>query len=790
VLTPTWQGQGSAADEDYGWAVGSAGDTNADGYGDIVIGAPGYHHAGRALIYTGTLAGPAPIAAWQVLGDQTGSRYGASVAGAGDVNGDGYADVLVGAPAYTSTETSEGRAFLYAGSLTGTLAVPAWTYEPNVTDAQLGAALGTAGDVDGDGLADVIIGAPGVGMAYVFYGTRSGLAVAPDWTSPGDQFDTQYGVAVGAAGDVNGDGFADILVGDPGVDHPLLDEGQVTLYYGAGVRGYPMQMRQVQRDGLAPIAPQGLSAWSGVMQLQTSARAAWGTARARLAWQAAPVGQPFTATGVLSGTGGWSSTLPLGTWLTSTVSGLQPNTAYHWRVRLLYRPNRMALGASRWLHGPAAGQLETMLRTHTLVPLSGLVATQNGPTTVGSTKQFTASVISGTEAVYTWALGDGNAASGASITHTYTATGVYTALVTATNGMSALTSTLAVTITDVPLAGLVVTNTSPVRPGGVVTLSAMLLTGTATSSVWAFGDGAVGTGMLVTHVYTASGFYMATLTVTRGADVLSARTPITVYKQLFLPAVLDHWPYMPGTPTLKLVDAIGATFYRLSWSSVSDASSYQLQESTSSAFTSPTTIYNGTQTTSSVSGKTLGTTYYYRVASITATYQSSWSNVVSTAVTLASNTIVNGGFENGIPPAPWVERSTTGQLISTLAVRSGRYAAYLGGVIDTEDTLYQPVAIASNAISPTLTFWHKISTTDTIFYPYDTLSCLVWDTSGTVLGSCGQLSNVNRSDGWVQSTADLSAYAGKLVRVGFRSYNNSLYPTQFFIDDVSITTKN
>ena len=125
-----------------------------------------------------------------------------------------------------------------------------------------------------------------------------------------------------------------------------------------------------------------------------------------------------------------------------------------------------------------------------------------------------------------------------------------------------------------------------------------------------------------------------------------------------------------------------------------------------------------------------------------------------------------------------------------MAVRSGRYAAYLGGVIDTEDTLYQPVAIASNAISPTLTFWHKISTTDTVFYPYDTLSCVVWDTSGTVLGSCGQLSNVNRSDGWVQSTADLSAYAGKLVRIGFRSYNNSLYPTQFFIDDVSITTKN
>ena len=550
------------------------------------------------------------------------------MAGAGDVNGDGYADILVGAPAYTLTETSEGRAFLYAGSLTGTLTAPAWTYGPNVTGAQLGAALGTAGDVDGDGLADVIIGAPGIGWAYVFYGTRSGLAAAPDWFSPGDQFDTQYGAAVGAAGDVNGDGFADILVGDPGVDHPLVDEGQVTLYYGAGVRGYPMRMRQVQRDGLTPLAPAGFNGMEQCGAVANECPCGVGNG-------ACPAG--------LAGCAGWAAVhcnrraqrnrrmeqhAPIGhvahvhrEWFATeyrlSLAGapaLSPQSASTSRESLVARAGCRATG-------------DDAAHIRKLVPLGGLVATQNGPTTVGSTKQFTASVISGTEAVYTWALGDGNAASGASITHTYTATGVYTALVTATNGMSVLTSTLAVTITDVPLAGLIVTNTSPVRPGGVVTLSAALLTGTATSSAWAFGDGAVGAGMLVTHVYTTAGLYTAALTVTRGADVLSAHTPITVYKQLFLPVVLDRWPYMPGTPTLKLVDAIGATFYSISWSSVSDASSYQLQESTSPAFTSPTTLYNGTQTTYSVSGKTLGTTYYYRVASITATYQSGWSNV-------------------------------------------------------------------------------------------------------------------------------------------------------------------
>ena len=174
-------------------------------------------------------------------------------------------------------------------------------------------------------------------------------------------------------------------------------------------------------------------------------------------------------------------------------------------------------------------------------------------------------------------------------------TGIYTAIVTASNPLYSLSSTVTVTITDVPLAGLIVTNTSPVRPGKPVTLSATVLTGTATSYAWAFGDDTLGAGRMVTQTYAVSGLYTATVTATNAADVLVARTVITVYRQFYLPVALDRWPYMPGTPVLGAIDnAIGATQYAITWTSVSDASSYLLQESTNAAFTSPVTAYTGT----------------------------------------------------------------------------------------------------------------------------------------------------------------------------------------------------
>ena len=788
VITPAWQVQGNSAGASFGAAVASAGDVNADGYSDLIVGAPGADGGGQVRVYLGSSSGPTGTV--MLTGEQPGAQFGASVASVGDVNGDGFADVLVGSPSYVNGQPGEGRLALFLGASTGITSTAAWHYESGLAEAYLGAAVGAAGDVNGDGYADVIVGAPGTGSVYAFYGSAAGLPTTPDWRSVSDQYLSKYGTAVGTAGDVNGDGFTDVIVGALGVDHPLPDEGQATVYYGGGAQGYSLHPHQMQRDGERPIALLGMTSRSDAMQLQLAAHTTWGNDHTRLYWQFAPVGQAFTGTGVITGVSQWVRVLPEAVVLSPTVTGLIHNTAYHWRTRLQYPPNSMGVSASRWLYGSGAGALETDLRTPMVISLSGLQAQAGNPMVIGSATPLTASVISGTEVVYIWSLGDGITTTGATVTHQYSTTGIYTAIVTAQNPLSVvLSSSVAVTITDVPLAGLVVTNTSPVRPGKPVTLSATVLTGTATSFAWAFGDGTLGAGSMVTHTYAVAGLYTATVTATNGADALVARTLITVYRLFYLPVALNHWPYMPGIPVLGTIDnAIGATQYAITWTSVSDAGSYLLQEATNAAFTSPVTAYTGTDTAYAVTGKTVGTTYYYRVASITGTYQSAWSNIVSTRVTQAPNTLTNGGFENGV--SPWVERSNMGELISTLAVHSGRYAAYLGGAIDAEDRIYQAVTLSSGAVSPRLTFWRKIATTDTIYYPYDTLSCVVWDTAGNVLGSCGEFSNVDRSVNWVQSTADLSAYKGRVVRIGFTSYNNSLYPSQFFIDDVSLQTGN
>jgi hypothetical protein len=157
---------------------------------------------------------------WTAEGDQAGAQFGIAVATAGDVDGDGYSDVLVGAPEFDGGEVGEGRAFVYRGSASGLAAAPAWTAESNQASSRLGAAVSAAGDVNGDGYTDALVGAPafgngetGEGRAYVCHGSAAGLAVAPAWTSEGDMVGAAFGVSVSTAGDVNGDGFADVIVG-------------------------------------------------------------------------------------------------------------------------------------------------------------------------------------------------------------------------------------------------------------------------------------------------------------------------------------------------------------------------------------------------------------------------------------------------------------------------------------------------------------------------------------------------------------------------------------------------
>src|SRR5262249_46201564 len=154
-----------------------------------------------------------------------GANLGASVAGAGDVNGDGFADVIVGAPFYTTGQAfQEGAAFVFLGSASGIV------HNGNFADAdsqllwdlvgvQLGASVAGAGDVDGDGYADVIVGAPVADTAFVFHGSANGIVQNGNPTNADAQLESDqvgdFGRGVAGAGDVNGDGFADVIVGAP-----------------------------------------------------------------------------------------------------------------------------------------------------------------------------------------------------------------------------------------------------------------------------------------------------------------------------------------------------------------------------------------------------------------------------------------------------------------------------------------------------------------------------------------------------------------------------------------------
>ena len=241
---PVWTAEGDQDGAYFGYVVASAGDVNGDGYSDVIVSAVlhdnGQTDEGRAYVYLGSTTGPATTAAWTAESNQASAWLGESVAGAGDVNGDGYSDVIVGVIYYDNGQTNEGRAYVYLGSATGLGTIPAWTAESNQADADLGYVVGTAGDVNGDGYADVIAGAPyydngqaDEGRAYVYLGSAGGLGLTPAWAAESDQAGAWFGTAVATAGDVNGDGYSDVIVGAPLHDNGQSDEGRAFLYLGS-----------------------------------------------------------------------------------------------------------------------------------------------------------------------------------------------------------------------------------------------------------------------------------------------------------------------------------------------------------------------------------------------------------------------------------------------------------------------------------------------------------------------------------------------------------------------------
>lgn len=270
--------QGTAQDDRLGYAVGSAGDLNGDGIADVVVSAihadaGGRADAGEAYVYFGEANSPsaslglggsggfsstvgAGDADLVIQGAVAGDRLGSSVASLGDVNGDGIDDLIVGAFQADGTggQRDAGRAYVYFGDAARTGAVNAGTLNGQdgfeivglAADDWTGLAVANAGDLNADGINDIIIGAhlagpDDAGAAYVVFGRADGsfpaslnlsqLDGSNGFKVTGEGPRSYLGFSVAGAGDVNGDGIDDAIVGSFGVDG---NRGASYIIHGRG----------------------------------------------------------------------------------------------------------------------------------------------------------------------------------------------------------------------------------------------------------------------------------------------------------------------------------------------------------------------------------------------------------------------------------------------------------------------------------------------------------------------------------------------------------------------------
>jgi hypothetical protein len=217
---------GNAQGDRLGESVASLGDFNGDGYGDFAAGAKFDDSNGDNAGLVRVISGRDGSILFSVNGSNAGDWLGVSVAGAGDVNGDGYMDLIVGASGYDAAGTNSGRAYVYSGRTGGTL----YRFDGSAAFDHFGQAVGGAGDVNGDGYDDLVVGAPqeGNGTVHVYSG-RNGAQI---WAFAGSAAGDTLGGAVAGAGDVNGDGFADIIAGAPYGNDGATDNGYARVYSG------------------------------------------------------------------------------------------------------------------------------------------------------------------------------------------------------------------------------------------------------------------------------------------------------------------------------------------------------------------------------------------------------------------------------------------------------------------------------------------------------------------------------------------------------------------------------
>jgi hypothetical protein len=242
---------GQAASDRAGWALCGGADVDGDGLDDIAVGAP-YHdgagsNSGAVYVVTGHPSGSVSLgeATAQILGESASDQAGTALGQLFDFDADGFADLVIGAPGQDSGGTDAGAAYAIRGPLAGSISLAdadGFLYGGAAGDSGA-SAISASGDVNGDGLLDLLIGAPESGTRH---DGQAWLVLGPwfdtidlftaDATFTGEASADEAGTAV-ASGDVDGDGYDDVLVGAPYADPGGSNSGAVYLLTGGSFSG-------------------------------------------------------------------------------------------------------------------------------------------------------------------------------------------------------------------------------------------------------------------------------------------------------------------------------------------------------------------------------------------------------------------------------------------------------------------------------------------------------------------------------------------------------------------------